>query len=81
MSTELNTRITEAFAGFAKQTDIGSFGYMSGHPALKPNRDLLQNFYNDRVMLRDTMSAADKTRLAEMLERIAADMAADLQDC
>jgi len=81
MSTELNTRIAVAFAGFVKQTDIGSFGYMSGHPALKPNRALLQNFYNDRVMLTDTMSVADKTRLAEMLETIAADMEADLQDC
>jgi hypothetical protein len=54
---------------------------MSGHPALKQNRALLQNFYNDRVMLTDTMSVADKTRLAEMLETIAADMEADLQDC
>jgi hypothetical protein len=79
MSNALNTRITEAFAGLAEQTDIGSFGYMSGHPAL--DRTLLQNFYNDRVMLTDTMSVADKTRLAEMLEKIAADMAADLQDC
>ena len=79
MSTELNTRIAVAFAGFVKQTDIGSFGYMSGHPAL--DYDLLQNFYNDRVMLTDTMSVADKTRLAEMLETIAADMEADLQDC
>ena len=79
MSQALNTRITEAFAGLAEQTDIGSFGYMSGHPAL--DWALLQNFYNDRVMLRDTMSVADKTRLAEMLEKIAADMAADLQDC
>jgi hypothetical protein len=79
MSTELNTRITEAFVRFAEHTDIGSFGYMSGHPAL--DYDLLQNFYNDRVMLRDTMSVADKTRLAEMLETIAADMEADLQDC
>jgi len=79
MSQALNTRITVAFAGLAKQTDIGSFGYMSGHPAL--DYDLLQNFYNDRVMLTDTMSVADKTRMAEMLERIAADMAADLQDC
>ena len=81
MSTELNTRITVAFLRFAEHTDIGSFGYMSGHPALKPNRALLQNFYNDRVMLTDTMSVADKTRLAEMLETIAADMEADLQDC
>jgi hypothetical protein len=79
MSTALNTRITEAFVYFAKQTDIGSFGYMSGHPAL--DYDLLQNFYNDRVMLTDTMSVADKTRLAEMLEKIAADMETDLQDC
>ena len=81
MSTELNTRITVAFLRFAEHTDIGSFGYMSGHPALKANRALLQNFYNDRVMLTDTMSVADKTRLAEMLETIAADMEADLQDC
>jgi hypothetical protein len=32
-------------------------------------------------MLTDTMSVADKTRLAEMLETIAADMETDLQDC
>ena len=81
MSQALNTRVTEAFAYFAKQTAIGSFGYMSGHPALKPNRPLLQHFYNDRVMLTDTMSVADKTRLADMLETIAADMEKDLQDC
>jgi hypothetical protein len=81
MSQALNTRIAVAFAGFVKHTDAGSFGYMSGHPALKQNRALLQNFYNDRVMLTDTMSVADKTRLAEMLETIAADMEADLQDC
>jgi hypothetical protein len=79
MSQALNTRVTEAFAYFAKQTAIGSFGYMSGHPAL--DRSLLQNFYNDRAMLTDTMSTADKTRLADMLETIAADMETDLQDC
>ena len=79
MSQALNARITEAFVYFAEHTAIGSFGYMSGHPAL--DRALLQNFYNDRVMLRDTMSVADKTRLAEMLEKIAADMETDLQDC
>jgi len=81
MSTALNTRVTEGFMRLAKHTDAGSFGYMSGHPALKPNRALLQNFYNDRVMLTDTMSVADKSRLADMLETIAADMETDLQDC
>lgn len=73
MSKELNTRIAEAFGEIY---DLGEAGleYMDCHESMDPA--LMQHFYTDSV---ETLSTADKTRLAEMLETIAADAAMDIE--
>ena len=75
MSKELYARIATAFDAIYAKGDTG-LEYMDGHWAM--DDELMQHFYNDSV---ETLSVADKTRLAEMLETIAADMETDLQDC
>jgi len=47
---------------------------MDRHQAL--DEALMEHFYNDTV---ETLSKADKTRMAEMLEEIVADMGFDLE--
>ena len=67
MSKALNARIAEAFGRIYDKGDSG-LDYMDGHEAM--DESLMQHFYNDSV---ETLSVADKTRMAEMLETIAAD--------
>jgi hypothetical protein len=73
MSKALNKRISEAFG---KIYDMGDSGldYMDGHVAL--DADLMQHFYDDTV---ETLSKADKTKMADMLEEIASDAEFDLE--
>ena len=75
MSKALNKRISEAFG---KIYDMGDSGldYMDKHVAL--DTVLMEHFYNDTV---ETLSNADKTKMAVMLEEIADDMSFDLEDC
>ena len=73
MTKALNKRISEAFD---KIYDMGDSGldYMDKHCAL--DEALMQHFYNDTV---DTLSKADKTKMADMLEEIASDAEFDLE--
>jgi hypothetical protein len=73
MTKALNKRISEAFG---KIYDMGDSGldYMDGHCAL--DETLMEHFYNDTV---ETLSKADKTKMAEMLEEIASDAEFDLE--
>ena len=73
MSKALNKRISEAFG---KIYDMGDSGldYMDKHCAL--DEALMEYFYNDTV---ETLSKADKTRMADMLEEIASDAEFDLE--
>lgn len=73
MTKALNKRIADAFG---KIYDMGDSGldYMDKHCAL--DEALMQHFYNDTV---DTLSKADKTKMAEMLEEIASDAEFDLE--
>jgi hypothetical protein len=73
MSKELNKRIADAFDKIYSKGDAG-LDYMDGHVEL--DADLMQYFYDDAV---ETLSKADKTRLADMLELVAADMEIDLE--
>jgi len=73
MSKALNKRIEDAFDTIYDQGDNG-LEYMDRHQALDPA--LMEHFYNDTV---ETLSKADKTRMAEMLEEIVADMGFDLE--
>ena len=73
MSKALNKRIADAFSKIYDRGDAG-LDYMDGHVAL--DADLMQYFYDDAV---ETLSKADKTRLADMLELVAADMEFDLE--
>jgi len=73
MSKALNKRIADAFATIYDQGDNG-LEYMDGHTALDPA--LMEHFYNDTV---ETLSKADRTRMALMLETIASDMDMDLE--
>lgn len=66
MSKALNARIAEAFGRIYDKGDNG-LDYMDGHEAM--DEALMQHFYNDTV---ETLSVADKTKMAEMLETIAA---------
>lgn len=74
MSKALNKRISEAFG---KIYDMGDSGldYMDRHSAL--DVELMQHFYDDKL---ETLSLADKIKMAEMLETIADDMSFDLED-
>jgi hypothetical protein len=73
MTKALNKRISEAFD---KIYDMGDSGldYMDRHCAL--DEALMQHFYDDTV---ETLSKADKTRMADMLESIVNDMEFDLE--
>jgi len=72
MSKALNKRIADAFGKIYDRGDAG-LDYMDGHVEL--DADLMQYFY-DTV---ETLSKADKTRLADMLELVVADMEFDLE--
>ena len=73
MTKALNKRISEAFG---KIYDMGDSGldYMDKHSAL--DEALMEHFYNDTV---ETLSKADKTKMADMLEEIANDAEFDLE--
>ena len=73
MTKALNKRISEAFG---KIYDMGDSGldYMDKHCAL--DEALMEHFYNDTV---ETLSRADKTKMADMLEEIASDAEFDLE--
>jgi hypothetical protein len=73
MSKALNKRISKAFG---KIYDMGDSGldYMDRHSAL--DEALMQHFYDDTV---ETLSKADKTKMADMLEEIASDAEFDLE--
>lgn len=73
MTKALNKRISEAFG---KIYDMGDSGldYMDKHCAL--DETLMEHFYNDTV---ETLSKADKTKMADMLEEIASDAEFDLE--
>ena len=73
MTKALNKRISEAFG---KIYDMGDSGldYMDKHCAL--DEALMEHFYNDTV---ETLSKADKTKMADMLEEIANDAEFDLE--
>ena len=72
MSKALNKRISKAYDKIYSMGDSG-LDYMDGHWAM--DLELMQFFYDDAV---ETLSRADKTKMAEMLEEIANDMACDL---
>ena len=73
MTKALNKRISEAFG---KIYDMGDSGldYMDKHSAL--DEALMEHFYNDTV---ETLSKADKTKMADMLQEIANDAEFDLE--
>jgi len=73
MTKALNKRISEAYG---KIYDMGDSGldYLDRHWAT--DEALMEHFYNDTV---ETLSKADKTKMAEMLEEIASDAALDLE--
>jgi hypothetical protein len=73
MSKQLNKRIAKAFDAIYERGDAG-LDYMDRHAAL--DEDLMQYFYDDAV---ETLSTADKTKMADMLETIVSDMAFDLE--
>jgi hypothetical protein len=72
MTKALNKRISKAFDTIYSKGDSG-LDYMDRHCEM--DADLMQFFYDDAV---DTLSKADKTRMAEMLEEIVSDMEFDL---
>ncbi len=73
MTKALNKRISEAYG---KIYDMGDSGldYLDRHSAL--DEALMEHFYNDTV---ETLSKADKTKMADMLEEIASDAEFDLE--
>jgi hypothetical protein len=73
MSKALYARIARAFDAIYAQGDTG-LEYMDRHEAM--DEELMQHFYNDSV---ETLSVADRTRMADMLETIVADMEQDLE--
>ena len=72
MSKALNKRISKAFDTIYSKGDTG-LDYMDRHCEM--DADLMQFFYDDAV---ETLSKADKQRMAEMLESVEADMEFDL---
>ena len=72
MTKALNKRISKAFDTIYSKGDSG-LDYMDRHCEM--DADLMQFFYDDAV---ETLSKADKQRMAEMLESVVADMAFDL---
>jgi hypothetical protein len=73
MSKALNKRIADAFGLIYDRGDDG-LDYLDRHVAL--DEALMEFFYNDTV---DSLSKADRTRMAVMLEEIASDMDMDLE--
>jgi hypothetical protein len=73
MSKALNNRIGNAFGKIYDQGDAG-LDYMDRHQAI--DHALMELFYNDQV---ETLSKADKTKMADMLEACVADMQQDLE--
>ena len=73
MTKALNKRISEAFGKIYNMGDSG-LDYMDKHCAL--DEALMEHFYNDTV---ETLSKADKTKMADMLEEIASDAEFDLE--
>ena len=73
MTKALNKRISEAYG---KIYDMGDSGldYLDRHSAT--DEALMEHFYNDTV---ETLSKADKTKMADMLEEIANDAEFDLE--
>ena len=72
MSKALNKRISKAFDTIYSKGDTG-LDYMDRHCEM--DADLMQFFCDDAV---DTLSKADKQRMADMLETVVADMEFDL---
>jgi len=73
MSKALNKRIGDAFLKICDRGDAG-LDYMDRHSAV--DHALMEHFYNDTV---ESLSLADRTRMALMLETCAADMDMDLE--
>ena len=73
MTKALNKRIADAFGAIYDRGDSG-LDYMDRHEAL--DEALMEHFYNDTV---DSLSKADKTKMADMLESIVNDMEFDLE--
>ena len=73
MTKALNKRIADAFGRIYDKGDNG-LEFMDGHVAL--DEALMQHFYNDAV---ETLSTADKTKMAVMLETIADDADFELE--
>jgi hypothetical protein len=73
MSKTLNKRIADAFEAIYDRGDTG-LDYLDRHSAV--DADLMQYFYDDAV---ETLSTADKQRMADMLEAVVADMMFDLE--
>jgi hypothetical protein len=73
MTKALNKRISKAYG---KIYDMGDSGldYLDRHSAL--DEALMEHFYNDTV---ETLSKADKTKMADMLEEIASDAEFDIE--
>jgi hypothetical protein len=73
VSKAINKRISDAYMAIYDRGDNG-LEYMDRHEAI--DVPLMEHFYNDTV---ETLSKADKTRMAEMLEAIVNDMEFDLE--
>jgi len=73
MSKALNKRIGDAFGEIYDRGDSG-LDYMDRHYAV--DHVLMEHFYNDTV---ESLSKADKTKMALMLETCVADMQQDLE--
>jgi len=73
VSKAINKRISDAYMAIYDRGDNG-LEYMDRHEAI--DESLMEHFYNDTV---ETLSKADKTRMAEMLEAIVNDMEFDLE--
>jgi hypothetical protein len=73
MSKALNKRIGDAFLKICDRGDSG-LDYMDRHYAV--DHALMEHFYNDTV---ESLSKADKTKMALMLETCVADMQQDLE--
>ena len=73
MTKALNKRIADAFDAIYDRGDTG-LDYMDRHEAL--DEALMEHFYDDTV---DSLSKADKTKMADMLESIVNDMEFDLE--
>jgi hypothetical protein len=73
MSKALSKRIADAFGKIYDWGDTG-LDYMDRHEAI--DEALMEHVYNDSILM---LSIADKTKLAEMLETVVADMTFDLE--